>query len=390
MPTSKHVLPIIVIAQFFCTSLWFAGNSVSEQLIQAYNLSEQSIGHLTSSVQFGFILGTLIFAILTIVDRFSPSLVFLFCGISGAVVNMLLIWEGGSFLTLISSRFLTGLFLAGIYPVGMKIATDYFKEGLGKSLGYLVGAVVLGTALPHLLKDLFTEISWKYVILGTSSLSIIGGLLVYLFVQDGPYRKPSLKLKLSTFLSVFKNSNFRAAAFGYFGHMWELYAFWTFIPLIILNFNKTNTLELRISLFSCLIIGIGGISCVIAGYLAHKFGTKKIALIALSTSGICCLLSPLFLTTESSLILLIFLFVWGFMVVADSPLFSTLVAQNTEPQTKGTALIIVTCIGYATTILSIQLLTFICFNFDIKYLFIILSLGPAIGVYSLLRNRDLN
>jgi MFS family permease len=219
MKNYKFILPVIVISQFCCTSLWFAGNGVMTILVDTFNLPENALSHLTSAVQFGFIFGTFVFALLTISDRFSPSKVFFISAILGAIFNLGLIITTQSLFSLVSFRFFTGFFLAGIYPVGMKIATDYYQKGLGKSLGYLVGALVLGTALPHLLKDFLTNYSYKSVIISTSILSFLGGLLMVIFVKDGPYRKPSVGLNLESSFQVFKNWNFRNAAFGYFGHM---------------------------------------------------------------------------------------------------------------------------------------------------------------------------
>ena len=178
MQLSKKILPIIVISQFFCTSLWFAGNGVMSSLVTTYKLPENALSLLTSAVQFGFITGTLTFALFTIADRFSPSKVFFISALLGALFNIGFILENQTLFSLISLRFFTGFFLAGIYPVGMKIATDYYQKGLGKSLGFLVGALVLGTALPHLLKDLFINLSWKIVLFTTSTLAVIGGLLI--------------------------------------------------------------------------------------------------------------------------------------------------------------------------------------------------------------------
>ena len=192
-----------------------------------------ALGHLTSAVQFGFIIGTLIFAILTIADRFSPSKVFLVSALLGSLFNLGVIWEANHLLSLLSLRFFTGFFLAGIYPVGMKIASDYYEKGLGKSLGFLVGALVLGTALPHLLNEMTLVYSWKSVLITTSSLGVLGGLLMVIMVPDGPFRKKSKRTDLPAFFSVFRNLKFRSVAFGYFGHMWELYAFWAFIPIML-------------------------------------------------------------------------------------------------------------------------------------------------------------
>lgn len=389
MPFSRHILPVIVIAQFCCTSLWFAGNAVMNDLLVTFNLEMTALGHLTSAVQFGFISGTLLFAFLSIADRFSPSKVFFFCALFGAVTNLGTILETNSLATLILLRFLTGFSLAGIYPVGMKIASDYFDKGLGTSLGYLVGALVLGTAFPHLLKTFTSEgLPWKLVLFSTSGLAVLGGFMIRFLIPDGPFRSPKLKKDFSAFLKVFKNPPFLAAAFGYFGHMWELYAFWAFIPVILSMYQKVHAgVELNIPMYSFVIIGVGGLACVTGGYISRSQGTKRTAASALFLSGCCCLLSPLVFLYGSEITLLLFLIFWGLAVVADSPLFSTLVAQNAPAESRGTALTIVNSIGFAITIFSIQLLNYLLLSYSAFYIFLILSIGPAFGLWSLYKKR---
>lgn len=388
MNPPKIILPIIVIAQFCCTSLWFAGNGVMGDLVSNFQLDTFALGHLTSAVQFGFISGTLIFAILTIADRYSPSKVFFICALLGATANLGVIWESNNYFTLIILRLLTGFFLAGIYPVGMKIAADYFDKGLGKSLGFLVGALVLGTAFPHLLKDLTNQLPWKSVLITTSSLATMGGLMLVLLVPDGPHRKKSQQMNFSAFFNVFKKPTFRSAAFGYFGHMWELYAFWTCVPIILASYNQLHNTTINVPLFAFLIIGMGSLACVIGGYLAQSFGAKRIATIALALSCTCCLISPMFLILENHYIVLGFLFFWGLAVIADSPLFSTLVAQIANPEIKGTALTIVNSIGFAITIISIQLITYLqSYNANFV-IYTILALGPILGLIALSRPRN--
>ena len=381
MKQSRLILPIIVISQFCCTSLWFAGNGVMGDLMVNFNLKGSALGHLTSAVQFGFILGTLIFAILAIADRFSPSKVFLTCALLGSIFNAGVIWEGNSLASILSLRFTNGFFLAGIYPVGMKIAADYYEEGLDKSLGFLVGALVVGTAFPHLAKEMIGVFPWKSVLVLTSFLSVLGGLLIFIMVSDGPYRKPGNKLEVAAFFDVFRNRKFRSAAFGYFGHMWELYAFWAFVPIIL----KTYSIEhpeavFNVPLMSFLIIGIGGLACVLGGYLAQTSGTKRTAFITLLLSCGCCLVSPLMFAVESESFFIGFLLLWGMVVIADSPLFSTLVAQNAPAEIKGTALTIVNCIGFSITIISIQLLNVLHLTMNPIYIYTILALGPTLGL----------
>ena len=382
----KHILPVIVLAQFCCTSLWFAGNGVIGDLVEIFALPPGSLGHLTSAVQLGFISGTLLFALLTIADRFSPSKVFLFSALAGAVFNLGVLFDSNTLYSLLFFRFATGFFLAGIYPVGMKIAADYFDKGLGKSLGFLVGALVIGTAFPHLLKDLTGQFNWQWVIIGTTALAISGGLAMALLVPDGPHRRAGRQPDLRAFFKVFRSKPFRSAAFGYFGHMWELYAFWAFVPVILLTYQALHpNARFNIPLLSFLVIGLGGLACVIGGYLATSFGTRRTAFWALLLSCSCCLVSPYFFSYANQYLFVGFLIFWGMVVIADSPLFSTLVAQNAQAESKGTALTIVNSLGFAITIISIQLLSWLDFQYASTLIYPILALGPIIGLIALKR-----
>lgn len=382
----KRILPVIIISQFLCTSLWFAINAILPDLVKSLIPESGYLAHLTSAVQFGFITGTLTFAIFTISDRFSPSWVFFICSVLAAFTNLAILIGSIDFSALLFFRFLTGFFLAGIYPVGMKIAADHYQKGLGRSLGFLVGALVLGTAFPYLLKSMTGGLRWEYILITTSALSVFGGLAILLLVPDGPYRRPSLQLNFNTFIHVFRNKKFKSASIGYFGHMWELYAFWAFVPVMLANYNlHFKGAQLNLPLLSFIIIASGGLACVLSGILSGYFGAKKIAASCLFLSCICCLLSPAFLYSGSSLVLITFLVFWGGVVVADSPLFSTLVAQNTPDEARGTSLTIVNCIGFSITIISIQLINFLSGYFDAQYLYMLLALGPLIGLGGILK-----
>jgi MFS family permease len=387
MKNLKRILPIIVISQFCCTSLWFAGNAVLNNLIASFTLNTTALENLTSAVQLGFITGTLLFALFALADRFSPSKVFFVCALLGALCNACLIFEFNTLSTLLIIRFLTGFFLAGIYPIGMKIATDYYKKGLGTSLGFLVGALVLGTALPHLLKEIMHAFSWKTIVLSISGLATFGGCLLLLFVPNGPYLKKGVGLDLFICFKIFKNTPFRKAAFGYFGHMWEVYTFWAFVPLFLKTYSELYTcIQFNIPLLSFCIIGIGGISCVLGSYLAERYGTKKIASLILFLSCVFCFVSPFFFLLESKTLFVLFLLFWGMVVIADSPLFSTLVAQNAPEKDKGTALTIVNCIGFSITILSIQLISILFQSTSSTFVFLLLAIGPILGLISLSRS----
>lgn len=343
-------------------------------------MAPTALGHLTSAVQLGFIFGTLAFAILTISDRFSPSKVFLVCALAGAAFNLGILGGWNSFASLFGFRFLTGFCLAGIYPVGMKIAADHHEKGLGKALGWLVGALVLGTAFPHLLNSYVNQLDWRYVIMGTSSIASFGGLLLYLSVGDGPYRRAGQGLDQTAFFKVFRSFSFRQAAFGYFGHMWELYAFWAFVPAILLRYQQQHgDLPASIAALAFWIIASGSLSCILGGYLSTRIGSRRTAYIALALSGFCCLISP-WLFNATFPIFYCFLLVWGMVVIADSPQFSTLVATNAPAEIKGTALTIVNCIGFSITIASIQLIGYLVDSSTTKYTFVWLAIGPLFGL----------
>ena len=385
----RKILPIIVIAQFFCTSLWFAGNAIISDMAKELNLDQHFLAHLTSIIQFGFIIGTLVFAIFTISDRYSPSIVFFWSAVLGGLFNLGLCINQINASQILLFRFLTGFFLAGIYPVGMKIASDYFQSGLGKSLGFLVGALVLGTALPHLLKSLSFGLPWKYVLYATTCFSVIGGLCILLLVPNGPYRKTGQKVKLHAFLHGFKKQKFRSVSFGYFGHMWELYSFWAFVPSMLLAYNKRYPeMNLNVSLSAFFIIASGGIACVFSGLLSQMYGVQKIAKLSLLLSCCSCLLSPLFLYTDSLILFIGFLFFWAMVVIADSPLFSTLVAQNAPEESRGSSLTIVNCIGFSITVISIQLINLVSDTMNPQFMYMILAIGPILGLIGLKNQRN--
>ena len=382
----NRILFIIIFAQFFCTSVWFAGNAVMTDLAIAKNLDALFLVYLISAVQFGFIIGTLVFAALAFADRYSPSSVFLFSALLSALFNGFITfnWVSGS--SILICRFLTGFFLAGIYPVGMKIAADYFEKGLGKSLGFLVGALVLGTAFPHLIKGLSIKQSWEYVLYATSTLSIFGGVMLFLGVKDGPYRKKLEKINFSEVGKIFRIPALRQSAFGYFGHMWELYTFWTFVPLLLSQ--KLNSSDYNFPVLSFIIIGLGAVACFISGILSERFGAKKIALISVSASSFCCILFPIFFLFASDEFYIAYLLFWGFFVVADSPMFSSLVAANAPAELRGSTLTMVNSIGFVITILSIQMMGQLLKYLPFYFVWTILAIGPFFAVLQLVNSSN--
>lgn len=380
------ILPVIILSQFAGTSLWFAGNAVIGDLQLEWGLSPASLSYITSSVQLGFIAGTLFFAFFLISDRFSPRLVFFICSMLGAAANLGVFLVSDGLTPLLIFRFITGFFLAGIYPVGMKIAAGWYKHGLGAAMGYLVGALVLGTAFPHLLKSLEHNYEWESVVISVSVISIIGGLLMLIFVPNGPYLSKGTKFNPRAIQTIFKSKSLRQAAFGYFGHMWELYTMWTFVPLLLAYYAKDRIDAMNIPLWSFWIIAAGGVGCALGGIISKRTGSKPVAFYQLLASGICCLLSPLIFTAPLG-IFLVFLLFWGVVIAGDSPQFSALVVISAPKEYVGSALTIVTSIGFLITVFSIQFINSLVGTIDVKYLMLFLLPGPVFGLISLLNGK---
>ena len=268
----------------------------------------------------------------------------------------------------------------------MKIAADWYEKRLGKALGYLLGALVLGTAFPHLLKNRNFELPWKSVLYITSVVAVAGGLLM-LLIGDGPFRKKSGGFRWDAIGKIFSSKKWRQAAFGYFGHMWEVYSFWGFLPLMIGLYNEKNGFQLNIPFIGFLAIAFGTIGSIIGGYLSAKMGSAKVAGYALLFSGICCFISPLSYSMPV-IVFLALLFTWGLTVVPDSPQFSTLVAQYAPEELRGTALTIYNSIGFAITTISLYVIDRVFHSpgfFGKENSFMMLGLGALMGLPSTIR-----
>jgi MFS family permease len=385
MPSSRRaILPVIVFSQFAGTSLWFAVNAVIGD-IAPQNGGASGMALLTTIVQLGFIAGTFVFALFGVADRFRASTVFLLSSLIAAAANALLLCLPHDPGTLSLLRFLTGFFLAGIYPVGMKIAAAEFPGRLGNALGFLVGALVLGTAFPHLVRASLGTVSWKWVLGLTSALAVTGGVAIRCFVPGIKPVRSGARFQPRALATIFRSPRFRAAADGYFGHMWELYAFWAFLPFFIGLYNSRTGSALPVSSIAFFAIGAGFVSCVAGGYLSKSIGSFRVAAGALALSGVLCAVSP-FLFSASPPIFVAALCLWGAAVVADSPQFSALVAETAPAGQTGSALTFVTSIGFAITIASIQLLRFVQHDAGI-YTFLFLLPGPLAGLLALRRMR---
>ena len=374
---------LIVLAQMFGTSLWFSTNGVLKQIEQIWSLSTSDLGLLTNSVQFGFIIGTLLFSVTGFADKFKPSRIVMLCCFLGATSNALIVFEEISFTFVIFSRLVVGVALAGIYPIGMKLIISWNPQKAPNTLGLLVGMLVLGSSLPYLIRALGISFDWHYTIIITSGLCYIAGVTIYL-MGDGPhlvtYKKPSFRL-LDQVSELLRNRKYIASAVGYFGHMWELYAFWTCVPILIaisVSQHEIDKQEFIISLLSFLIIGLGFISCVLGGILAKPFGSSRVASLSLALSLSICLIYPL-LGNLSFFLDLFLLMLWGFFVISDSPQFSAISASVCPKHLVGTALTTQNCVGFSISIITIFLTTHYHESLGLYFVWILLP-GPILGL----------
>ncbi len=378
-PAPRRVLPALVLAQFAGTSLWFAVNAVMPDLQRELGWPASAVGTLTSALQLGFIAGTLVFALLAIADRFSARRVFLLCSLAGAACTVAAWFMVREYTALLLWRVATGFFLAGIYPVGMKIAAQWFPRGLGLALGFLIGALVLGSASAHALRGLGGDLPWPSVMLGVAALAAAGGVLLYLCVPEPPNRPARAStLEWRALATLWTDRRVRASVFGYFGHMWELYTLWVLVPLILATRLQGATL----SLAAFGVLGAGAIGCVGGGWAARRFGSARVAGAQLAASGLCCALAPWALDAGGYGFAL-WLGVWGITVAGDSPQFSALTAGNAPPQAVGSVLTLTNSIGFAISIVSIELFVSLAQRHSLAALLPWLGLGPLFGLFAM-------
>jgi MFS family permease len=383
-----RALALLGLAELLGMSLWFSASAVAPQIKAAWRLSESQAGWLTLSVQLGFVAGTLLSALLNLPDVISSRHLFTVSAIAGAIVNACFALFAHTFGFGVALRFLVGAFLAGVYPPGMKIMATWFRRGRGTALGVLVGALTLGKASPYLVNAVGSA-DWRANVLFVSALAAAGGLVVLLFVGDGPLALAAAKFDVHQIARVFRNRGVRFANFGYFGHMWELYAMWTWAPVMIrASLAARGEPPALAEAASFVVIGAGALGCVAAGLLADRVGRTAVTSAAMSLSGACCVAVG-FLFGANPWLLLSVAALWGASVVADSAQFSACVTELGDPRYMGTALTIQTCCGFLLTTVSIELIPLLVAHWGWRYAFAALAPGPAFGVLSMLALRRL-
>lgn len=375
----RRILPALVLAQLAGTSPWFAVNAVMPDLQHEFGWDVAAVGTLTSALQLGFIVGTLVFALLAVADRWPARRVFLVCALAAAACTLAATVSASSFATLLTWRALTGFFLAGIYPVGMKIASQWFPQGLGGALGWLVGALVLGSASPHAIRALGADWHWTAVFHWVAAVTAASGALLIVAVPEPVRTARPAGLQIAALASLWRDRRVRASVLGYFGHMWELYTVWVLVPVVL---GTRLVGAVNVSWAAFFVLGAGAAGCVGGGLLARRWGSAPVAAAQLGVSGMCCLVAPWLLGAPLE-IFLAWLLLWGVTVAGDSPQFSALTASNAPRHAVGSVLTLTNSIGFAISVLAIELFVRLAQTLPLSALLPWLAVGPVLGLLAL-------
>jgi len=392
-PTASNrkgrALALLCLTQFLGMSVWFSASAVVPALAAAWGLGPSAQAWLTMAVQLGFVAGALGSAVLNLADRISGRWMFAVSSVLAGGAALLVPVSGAGFPATLALRFLTGIFLAGVYPVGMKIMATWTRQDRGFGVGLLVGALTLGSAVPHLLKAFGQTGDWRPVLVASGALAILGGLLAAAFLREGPFRTSVPRFDWRFAGAIWKDRPVALANLGYFGHMWELYAAWTWVPVfLVASFGLSGLDERWAALAGFAFIAAGGVGSLVAGKLADRVGRTAVTSAAMAVSGVCSLAAGLFFGGPPWALIVITL-IWGFAVVADSAQFSAGVSELAPPERMGTVLTLQTSLGFLLTLVTIRLVPVLARAWTWRWAFAFLALGPAVGIWAMLRLRRL-
>lgn len=379
---ARRQLRLVALVQVLVMALWFSASAVVPALREEWGISQASATWLTASVQLGFVVGALASAVLNLADRVRPHVLIGICAVLGASTNLLLALTAHGLGAAIPLRFLTGVALAGVYPVGLKLMASWFEGGRGVALGVLVGALTVGSAMPQLVNAL-TTLPWPRVLAASSALAVVGAVVAVRWVRLGPYAGPSPPFRPAYVVEMFRDRRQRLVNIGYLGHMWELYAMWTWLPVFVAASYTAHAAgsdtRLAVGLTAFAAIGVAGaIGCLVGGRLADRVGRAEVTIVAMLASAACCVLSwPLFGASPFALVPL--LLVWGAAIVADSAQFSAAMSEVADRAYVGTALTAQTALGFLLTVATIQALPLVADEVGWRATMPLLALGPLVG-----------